>query len=434
MTRRILGVLLAVCALAVTVFFIPMALLARDQYQRTDLLELQRISLQTVRTIPTDPDDLAGWQPPATAEADHEYAIYDPSGRRLTGQGPQMADAPVIDALAGDVEGRIGDDQIVAATPLGSGAAPIGVLRVAESRGESTGRTTTVIAGMAGLAVLAFAFAAAAGWWLVRRLLHPVKRLRAAAELVGEGDFTVTVPATNLPELDAVGQALASSTDRIRRLVERERAFSADASHQLRTPLAGVILALETELLAPRPDRRTVLKESLDTLLGLEVIIEDLLALARDDTTPHQPVNLAALLDEQQQTWAPRYRSAGRSLEVRAGHDVEVTTSAVAVRHILDVLLDNALKHGAGAVLLTTTDTPGGAVVTVTDEGPGPSHLETLFQRRQPGASGTGIGLALARSLAEAEGARLILRSSPPTTFELLLPTRPTPHPGPDPE
>lgn len=422
MTRRILGVLLAVCALAVTVFFVPMALLAREQYQRTDLLELQRISLQAVRTIPTDLDDLAQWQPPADAEPDHEYAIYDVSGRRLTGRGPQVADAPVIDAFAGNVEGRIGDDQIIAATPLGPGSAPIAVLRVAESRGESTARTATVIAGMAGLALLAFVFAAAAGWWLVRRLFTPVNALRVAAERVGEGDFTVAVPATDLPEIDAVGKALASSADRISRLLERERAFSADASHQLRTPLAGVILALETELLAPRPDRRTVIRESIDTLLDLEVIVENLLALARDDTNPHHPVNLDALLEEQRQTWAPRYRSAGRSLEVRAGNDVEVMTSVVAVRHILDVLLDNALKHGAGTVRLATSDTPGGAVVTVTDEGSGPPHLTSLFQRRQPGASGTGIGLALARSLAEAEGARLTLRSTPPTTFELLLP------------
>lgn len=431
MSRRILAVLLAVCALAVTVFFIPMALLARNQYLHGDVLELQRMSLQAIRTVPADPAQFARWRPPAFAEPDHEYALYDSFGRRVSGEGPPSADAPVTQALKGQVDGLVGDDEIVATTPLGSGLTPTGVLRLAEPRQESTARTTMVIAGMSGLAVLAFAFATAAGGWLVRRLLRPVSELRAAAERVGEGDFTVTLPFTGLPEIDDVGQALAASAVRIRGLVDRERAFSADVSHQLRTPLAGVILALEAELLAPRPDRRAVLQESIDALAGLETTIGDLLALAREETTLREPVRLNALVEEVQHDWAPRYHSAGRALHSVARQDVEVMLSSVAGRHILDVLLDNALKHGTGTVSVTASETPGGAIVTVADEGAGPPRPESLFQRRQPGASGTGIGLAMARSLAEAEGARLRLRPTPPTAFELLLPAR-TASSGPD--
>lgn len=428
MTRRVLATVLVACTLGVTLFFVPMALLVRTMNGHTDLLELQRLSAVAARSVPADVTRPVRWRPP-DADSDHRYAIYAPSGRRVSGDGPDTADAAVLDALRGIVADSTTASEIVAATPLGPGTRPTGALRVAEPVGESTARTAATIGWMSVLALGAVAFAAGAGWWLLHRLLGPVKALRAAAERLGQGDFTVKVPATGLPEIDDVGTALALSGARIGRLVDRERAFSADASHQLRTPVAAVIVALEAELLAPRPDRRTVLHESLAALTSLQRTVDDLLRLARDAPGEREAVDLCALIDDAQADWLPRYHSADRLLHARCPQPLTIHVSAAAVRHILDVLIDNALRHGHGPVTLTVDHAPGGVALTVTDQGPGPTHPETLFRRRDPDATGTGIGLALARSLAEAEGARLRLASTDPTTFELLVPL-PGPGPG----
>jgi signal transduction histidine kinase len=429
-TRRVLLTVVAVCALGVAVFFVPMALLVREQHRQTDLLEMQRLAATAVRSVPPDLRDAASWRPLDT-KTHHSYALYDAVGRRLVGRGPDQADPTVTRALRGTVASGVTDTEIVAATALGVGTQVTGAVRVAEPAQQSIERTAVSLGWMSALALGAVALAALAGWWLLRRLLGPVIALRAAAERLGQGDFTVSIPDTGLAELDDLGRALTLSAERIGRLVERERAFSADASHELRTPLAAVMVALETELLAPRPDRRAVLTESLEALTRLERTVADLLHLARDVPGQRAALDVSALLDQLRADWTPNYRAAGRALDVRCQHVPAVHASETAVRHVLDVLVDNALRHGGGTVTVAADRTAGGVAVTVTDAGPGPARPATLFGRRDPDATGTGIGLALARSLAEAEGARLRLRSGTPTTFELLMPgTPPEDDPG----
>ena len=117
--------------------------------------------------------------------------------------------------------------------------------------------------------------------------------------------------------------------------------------------------------------------------------------------------------------------TAGRSLQVFLEPDLPGTrASAAAVRHILDVLLANAQDHGAGAVSVVVRDADTAIAVDVADEGPGVAEPEDLFRRRTSRVAGHGIGLALARALAEAEGGRLLLsRPGPrPRVSTLLLP------------
>jgi signal transduction histidine kinase len=420
-TRRVLLTVVAVCAVGVTVFFVPMALLVREQHRRTDVLEMQHLAAVAARSVPVGVGATASWRP-ADPKRHHRYALYDAAGRRLTGAGPDPADPTVIRALRGALASGVTDSEIVAATALGVGTEVTGAVRVAEPARQSAERTAASLAWMSALALGAVTVAALAGWWLLQRLLGPVATLRAAAERLGGGDFTVQIPATGLAELDDLGRALTLSAQRIGGLVVRERAFSADASHELRTPLAAVIVALETELLAPRPDRRAVLTEALEALMRLERTVADLLALARDAPDQRGELDLCELLDRLRGDWNPAYQDAGRALQVHCAQVPVVHASGVAVRHVLDVLVDNALRHGRGAVAVVAVPVPGGLTVTVTDAGPGPAHPATLFARRDPDATGTGIGLALARSLAEAEGARLRLRTGSPTTFEFLIP------------
>src|SRR5205823_4633339 len=98
------------------------------------------------------------------------------------------------------------------------------------------------------------------------------------------------------------------------------------------------------------------------------------------------------------------------------------TVSAPALAHVLDVLLDNARRHGAGDVRVTARAHPGAVSVSVTDQGPGIAEGAAIFERRRSASGSTGIGLALARRLTEAEGGRLRLREGDGTTFEVTLP------------
>ena len=423
MTRRVLGTAVAVCLIGVVTLFVPAALTVRSRERLLDVVELKDQAITAARALSADPSGAATL--PHLGERDdrdHTYAVYDAAGQRTAGNGPPAADRPVAAALRGVDASATIDDEIVVSVPLGPPGAVSGALRVAEPEQESISRSRATIVRLAGAAAAAVALSIAAGWLLVSRLLRSVRGLRDAAHRLGDGDFTVTVETSGIAELDAVGRDLTAAGHRIGRLVERERAFSADASHQLRTPVAALRVAFETELMAPRPDPALILEESLAALDRLEATVSDLLTLARDTPTDRGPLDLGTVAIGVAERWRRVLQRTGRDLHAEVTPTVAVRASAAAVEHILDVLLDNAFRHGAGAVTLTLGPTPGGVAVVVTDQGPGVAETGTLFQRRAPGTTGTGIGLSLARTLAEAEGGRLRLRHANPPTFELLFP------------
>jgi signal transduction histidine kinase len=159
----------------------------------------------------------------------------------------------------------------------------------------------------------------------------------------------------------------------------------------------------------------------------LQATVEDLLALARDTAPATEPLDLPAVLDDLTSTWRPRLQAVNRTLALSVPSTLPtLTASAASVRQVLAVLLDNALVHGAGTVTVTVRDASGALAIDVTDNGSGIAvRSGTLFARRAPTAAGHGIGLALARTLAEAEAGRLTLRRPRPPTFSLLLPTSP---------
>jgi signal transduction histidine kinase len=277
---------------------------------------------------------------------------------------------------------------------------------------------------MAGLAALAVAATWLVARWQARRLVRPLEELSRTAVLLGGGDFSVRTAASGIPEIDSAGTSLNTTADRLGALIHRERAFSADASHQLRTPLTGLRLGLETALDAPGADLRAAIGTAIESADRLERTIEDLLSLAREPRRRGAPLDMAALAEEARQTWGPVLAARGRQLRLDRAEDTPVSTAApAAVRQALWVLLDNAVQHGAGTVTVTVRDAGGALAVDVSDEGPGPRQ-DRLAPGRAAGrdGGGQGIGLALARSLAEAEGGRLRLTRPAPPVFTLLLP------------
>lgn len=430
MRRRIAGLAVAAAVLAIVLFGLPLAVGVAAYLLGDERAELERGA--DVAAITVAADIATGRVPtltgvPTTGDDAGALAVYDASGSRLVGGGPPVADGPVRAAVSGrPVAGDTGGDLVVAVPVTVAGHPPL-VVRAATPRSEVYARSALVWAAMAGLALVALA----AVWVLARRsaarLARPLEDLAVAARQLGDGDFSVRASRSNVEEIDAVGGALDSTAERLGSLLERERAFSADASHQLRTPLAGLRLELESAMENPGRDPRAAIVAGLAATDRLQDTVDDLLALARDTPRAAEPLDVGAVLEEVRTQW--RARDHRRTLTTRCDPRLPVVhASGAAVRQVLTVLLDNAATHGRGTVSVGVRDAAGALAVDVADEGPGIEATDAeLFARRSSRAAGHGIGLALARSLAEAEGGRLRLTRPVPPTFTLLLPVATAP-------
>lgn len=423
MRRRILATIVAVAAMSVTAFFVPAALAMHSRAQRTDLLELQReAAIIAARLSPAGPFDLAA----LTEGIDHagSVAIYGVDGTRLDGVGPAAADEIVRRALRGEfTEGTSGPELVIAA-PLRFGPSGPGlVVRISEPRSAGDRRflASVTLLGAAGIGVLGVA--AVTGTLLARRLSRPVEHLRRWATSLGNDSDRPLPPPSGVDEFDDLRASMVAASERISELLRRERSFSSHVAHQLRTPVAAMRVALEAELQTPRPDATTVLHESIGALDRLESTITSLLTLARHDERPAVSCDVRALVFEQVATWRGAVEAKGRSLTI-TGAPAVARVDAESLRHIVDVLLDNALHHGRGLIAVDVRLTDRELVVDVTDEGTAP--VIDPFSELRSGPN-HGIGLRLARSLAESDGGSLRVVEAPTTTFRLTMPVRHSP-------
>ncbi len=299
------------------------------------------------------------------------------------------------------------------------------IVVVEESRSTVTrevGRTLAVVGAVALLAVVAAVLLAVRQ---ANRLASPLTDLAETAEKLGSGDPRPRHRRYGVPELDRVADVLDSSAERIARMLTAERRLAADASHQLRTPLTALSMRLEE--IAVTEDLATVREEAsiaLSQVERLTDVVERLLTNSRDPRTGSAVLfDLDEVVKQQVEEWRPAYRSEGRAI-VRSGKTgVQAVGTPGAVSQVLATLVENALMHGGGTVALRTRVIGNQAVVEVTDEGPGvpPDLGNRIFERAISGRNSTGIGLAVARDLAEADGGRLELLQAQPPVFALFL-------------
>jgi signal transduction histidine kinase len=185
-----------------------------------------------------------------------------------------------------------------------------------------------------------------------------------------------------------VNASVNDTASRLGALVEWERAFSAETSHQLRTPLAGLRLQLEAALDTPGADQSQAIRESLTSVDRLQATIEDLLMLARNNQRrAAEPLDIAVLVDDLAQRWRGTGAGRDRPLRIDVAEPGPIGyLSGAGAGQILAVLLDNAAQHGRGAVTIAFPDAPPEAMaIDVIDEGVALVDDATeLFQLRAP--------------------------------------------------
>jgi heavy metal sensor kinase len=293
---------------------------------------------------------------------------------------------------------------------------------------------------LVGLAPLALAAVAAAGWVLTGRALAPVDEMVGAARRIGAEDLSLRLASEERDdELGRLAAVLNDMLARLERSFKAVRHFSADAAHELRTPLTILKGEIEVALrstLGPAEAQR-VLESCQEEVDRLSTLVEDLLFLARADAgavdRPLEPVDVGAVIDEVTPALRTLAERAGVVLLLSHSEKAVVQSSAPMLFRLLFNLADNAIKYaGSGhrvEVALRTRDR--NAVLEVWDDGPGISpedqvHIFDRFYRADPARArgGAGLGLALVRSIVEVHGGRVTVESAPGkgTRFQVLLP------------
>ncbi|MGI8308265.1 MULTISPECIES: ATP-binding protein [Saccharopolyspora] len=258
-----------------------------------------------------------------------------------------------------------------------------------------------------------------------RRLADPLKHVAARAARLGAGDFRADPQRHQVPELDRVADALDASGAALSQLVQRERDLVGDVSHQLRSRLTALHLRLEALAAADDPEIAEEASAALEQAERLSGVLDDLLAAATAARARDaEPLDVSSLLTDVAGEWREPLKAAGRTLRLKVSEGLLARATPTRLRETIGVLLDNALRHGEGTVMLAARQGGGTVVVEVGDSGPGvPDALVPyLFERGFSGRGSTGVGLALARALVEADGGRLELSQARPAMFEVFLP------------
>jgi len=295
----------------------------------------------------------------------------------------------------------------------------------------AAGRGAAAAAVVAGLMTVAAALAAWLAAVLAARVARPVEELAEAAGRLGAGDPRPLRRRYGVAELDQVADGLNSSARRLSSLLAADRELAVDASHQLRTPLTALSMRLE-EMIAAADDPAVVRDEGSAALAQAERladVVTQLLSPARRATAASAELTgIDEIVQQQVVEWEPAFRRARRKLVVIGVRGLQAHVTPGGLAQVLATLLDNALMHGGGTVTIQTSQSARSVVIEVRDEGKGvpPDLVSRIFERSVSGRpEGTGLGLALARTMAAADGGRVVLVKAKPATFAVFLPRHP---------
>jgi signal transduction histidine kinase len=257
-----------------------------------------------------------------------------------------------------------------------------------------------------------------------------VEELAEAAGRLGTGDPRPVGRRYGVAELDQVADGLDSAARRVTSLLTADRELAIDASHQLRTPLTALSMRLE-EMIASADEPEVVREEGTAALHQAERladVVTQLLSPGRRAVGSAALISVDKIVLQQITEWAPAFRRAGRKIVLVGESRLQAWVTPGGLAQVIATLLDNALMHGKGTVTIRRTQAGRSVVIEVEDEGEGvPAELVSrIFERSVSGRpEGTGLGLALARTMAAADGGRIVLARRRPPVFAVFLPTNP---------
>ncbi|HWE90574.1 MAG TPA: ATP-binding protein [Pseudonocardiaceae bacterium] len=314
-----------------------------------------------------------------------------------------------------------GADVLTEQVPIVDG----GVVMLSIPAGPTRDRQAQVALLVALLALFSVCTGTVVAVLTARRLAEPLRFVAGRAGRLGAGDFRPDAARYQVPELDMVADALDTSASALALLVQRERDLVGDVSHQLRSRLTALQLRLEALAAIADPEAAEEAGAALEQAERLAQVLDELLAAASAARSGEaESIELAGTLAEMTTEWRELLRAKGRTLRLRVPDGLRARATPGRLREAIGVLLDNALRHGTGSVVLSARRGDTATVIEVSDGGPGvPDELVAhVFERGVSGGGSTGVGLALARALIDADGGRLELAASRPATFAIFLP------------
>ena len=385
------------------------------------------------------PRELRGREPRPLNLGKLYYVAWNADGQRFTASTNAPADVPLPKAPMRD-EGRLWrtrGEQRELVHFVRSGTR----LLIGASLAPTMAELHQLAVGLVLIGCVIVVTGFAVGWWLASRALRPIAEISTAAQEIAAGDLAKRINASETEsELGQLATVLNSTFARLEAAFAQQKQFTADAAHELRTPVAVVLTQIQSTLNKERtgPEYRETLEACLRAAQRMRRLIESLLELARLDAgqevLKRMPFDLARTAGDCVELVRPLVTE--RKIKLTADLAPAPTMGdAERVAQVVTNLLGNALQHTleGSAVHITTRPEDGAALVTVPDNGPGiaAEHLPHIFERfyraetaRTSTQGRTGLGLAISKAIIEAHGGSIEVESTPETgtTFRVRLP------------
>lgn len=417
--RILLRSIVAANLLAVLVLAVPLGAAVWSTYRTEAVAALEQEATRVLAlTQESDFESLPAPLVPAV-----RTGIYDSTGRLLAGSGP-ATDSDAQGALANGVTRVVAEPGgwLAVYVPFShEGGSPV-TIRAATPTSTVWNRVWRAWLVLAALGVLSMAAAAAFALRRSRALAAPFERLAVAAHDLRMGAFALSIPPTGVREGDDVARTLEAAAQSAAERVDAAQSLAEDASHQVRTPIAAARLTLEAALAIPGADLGQAATAAVEQLERATEALSEVLDLRRlpPSDLPLGPAGTA--VREAVARWGRVLAATGRTCTLASdGVPPSTLVPHAVLRQVLDVLLDNSVAHGSGPVVVHARVAGDWLLLDVSDAGSVDQTAEQVFARGH--GRGTGLGLPLARSLAESVGGRLVLADAAPTRFTLALPT-----------